>query len=164
MSVQHLEIYLAIFRLTLISATVFAAMAAIKLVLDARKKKDETKEEKRKQATLSYSFINNSILLSTETIQKNGFHEIWRQENEEHSIQILCFNNETKQFQAFDRFHWMDEPEIVKYKYPSGWGYDEKGNFVHEEHWLSEGVHYKKDLWTPIELHCTEEWLKGHLK
>lgn len=46
MSIQHLEIYLALFRLTLVSATVFAAMASIKLVLDTGKKKDETKEKK----------------------------------------------------------------------------------------------------------------------
>ena len=92
---------------------------------------------------LKYSFIDNGILLKTNTIKKNGFHEVWRQQNDEHSIQILCFNNETGEFQAFDRFHRMHEP----YDIP----------FVGEY-----GV-YDEDLWTPIKLHYTEKWLKEHL-
>ena len=39
-----------------------------------------------------------------ETIERHGFYEVWRQENKEHSVQILCFNPDTKEFQAFDRF------------------------------------------------------------
>ena len=115
------------------------------------------------QELLSYSFIDNSILLSAETIQKNGFYEIWRQENDEHSIQILCFNNETKQFQAFDRFHWMDEPYDTT-NYFSSCVFDKNGNVI-KEPWIEpEGTYWKKDLWTPIELNYTTEWLKEHVK
>lgn len=91
---------------------------------------------------LKYSFIDNSILLKTRTIEKNGFHEVWRQENNKHSIQILCFNETTGEFRAFDRFHWMNEPI-----------YDD----------FTCGTYYKEDLWTPINLHYTEKWLKEHL-
>lgn len=98
---------------------------------------------------LKYSFINNSILLTIETIQRNGFFEIWRQENSEHSIQILCFNPETGEFQAFDRYYWMDEPYYS----------DGTGCFS-----LPSGYYYKKDLWTPIKLHFTLEWLKRETK
>lgn len=91
---------------------------------------------------LKYSFIDNSILLRTSVIEKKGFREIWRQQNDENSVQILCFNEKTGEFQAFDRFHWMienmDEGFIV------GW--------------------FSKDhLWTPIKLHFTEKWLREHL-
>lgn len=113
------------------------------------------KKNAAKNELLSYSFIDNSILLSTETIQKNGFQEIWRQENKEHSIQILCFNEETKQFQAFDRFHWMDEPYEVKHIH---------GPNVIAENWIPEGTYYKEDLWTPIELHFTMEWLNKYVR
>jgi len=103
----------------------------------------------RKLPTLKYSYINNSILLSTETIEKNGFKEIYRQVNDDtYSIQILCFNEETREFKAFDRFHWMDEPY---YSEGGSWG-------------EIRGVHYKKDLWTPIALHYTSEWLKKLFK
>lgn len=53
---------------------------------------------------LKYSFIDNSILLRTSVIEKKGFREIWRQQNDENSVQILCFNEKTGEFQAFDRF------------------------------------------------------------
>ena len=101
------------------------------------------REREAGKIMLSYSFVDNSILLSTETIQKNGFREVWRQENKEHSVQILCFNDETGEFKAFDRLHWMDEPHDIP----------------------NAGVYnvYKKDLWTPIELHYTVEWLKSHM-
>lgn len=92
---------------------------------------------------LKYSFIDNSILLKTKTIERNGFHEVWRQQNDEHSIQILCFNNETGEFQAFDRFHWMHEPYSIPF--------------------VGEYDVYDEDLWTPIKLHYTEKWLKEHL-
>ena len=105
-----------------------------------KKKKRETKE---REEYLKYSFINNSILLSMATINKNGFYEMWRQENEQYSIQILCINLETGEFQAFDRFHWMHEP------------FDEPFTGIY-------GV-YDKDLWTPIKFHFTEKWLKEHL-
>lgn len=91
---------------------------------------------------LKYSFIDNSILLKANTIKKNGFYEIWRQQNDEHSIQILCFNEQTGEFQAFDRFHWMNEPISNKF---------------------TGGDYWKEDLWTPIKLHYTEKWLKEHL-
>ena len=90
------------------------------------------------------SGTNNSILLATKTIERNGFHEIWRQTNSEHSIQILCFNPDTNEFRAFDRYHWMDEPFDVSYGLP-------------------EGTYYKKDLWTPIKLHFTAEWVEKHI-
>lgn len=104
---------------------------------------------------LSYSFVDNSILLSLETIQKNGFYEIWRQENDEHSVQILCFNKDTGEFQAFDRFHWMDEPIVVSHIHEPN---------VIAENPIPEGTYYKKDLWTPIKLHFTTEWLKEHMQ
>lgn len=113
------------------------------------------KKSDAKKEPLSYSFIDNSILLSTETIQKNGFHEIWRQENNEHSIQILCYNNDTREFQAFDRFHWMDEPIVVRHIH--------KPNVIAENP-TPEGTYYKEDLWTPIKLHFTTEWLKEHMQ
>lgn len=103
----------------------------------------KAKEETPKKKLLKYSFTNNSILLTMDTINKNGFFEIWRQENEEKSIQILCFNEQSKEFQAFDKFHRMEEStELV---------------------W--EGVPYKFDeeeLWTPIEFHYTLEWFQAH--
>lgn len=117
--------------------------------------KRHIKKGATKQKLLSYSFIDNSILLSTETIQKNGFHEIWRQEGKGHSIQILCFNNETGEFQAFDRFHWMDEPIVVMHEhYPD--------RII--DYGSPEGTYYKKDLWTPIKLHYTTEWLNEHVR
>lgn len=68
------------------------------------KRKKYVEDEKEKY--LKYSFLDNSILLKTKNIEKNGFHEVWRQQNEENSIQILCFNEKTGEFAAFDRFHW----------------------------------------------------------
>ena len=99
---------------------------------------------------IEYSYIDNSILLKTETIWKNGFKEIWRQVNDKtYDIQILCYNPETSELQAFDRFHWMDEPYYD----------DGKGCFS-----SGRGYYYKEDLWTPINLHYTEKWLKNILK
>jgi len=94
---------------------------------------------------LKYSFTNNSILLKTETINNNGFYEVWRQENDEHSIQILCFNPETEKFQAFDKFHRMEESHKIIW---------EGCEYVREE----------DELWTPIELHFTLSWLKEHFQ
>lgn len=99
-------------------------------------------EDEETHQFLKYSFIDNGILLKTNTIKKNGFHEVWRQQNSEHYIQILCFNEQTGEFQAFDRFHWMNEPV-----------YDG----------FTGGEYYEEDLWTPIKLHYTEKWLKEHL-
>ncbi len=98
---------------------------------------------KTKKEYLKYSFIDNSILLTTETINRNGFYEIWRQENDQHSIQILCYNPEKEEFQAFDRFHRMNDPI-----------YDG----------FTGGYFYEPELWTPIKLHYTLEWLLGHAK
>lgn len=98
-----------------------------------------------KNTYLKYSFIDNGILLKMEVIEKNGFHEVYRQQYDEygaHSIQILCFNEETGEFQAFDRFHWMDEPYFHPFCGPNG--------------------NYKEDLWTPIKFHYTEKWLKEY--
>lgn len=125
------------------------------------KKFKKKNEEKKEECFLKYSFINNSILLTTKTIEKNGFYEVWRQESNEHSIQILCFNPDTEEFQAFDRFHWMDEPRIVQN--PPAWYYDEKGNLVHCESFEEDGVYYNEDLWTPIKLHYTVAWLKEYM-
>lgn len=100
---------------------------------------------KRKKC-LSYSFIDNSILLSTDTISKNGFVEVWRQtstKNNSIRIQILCYNEATFEFQAFDRFHWSDEPIAIPM--------------------IGIDSVYKEDLWTPIKLHFSIEWIKRHL-
>lgn len=122
-----------------------------------KKKDNDVKEKKDNDEYLKYSFINNSILLTTEKIIRNGFYEVWRQENiKSHSIQILCFNPETNEFQAFDRFHWSDEPRIVA-NYP----YYKEGIAV--DFLEPSGVYYKRDLWTPIKLHYTLDWLKEHL-
>lgn len=110
---------------------------------------------------LKYSFINNAILLTMNTIERNGFYEVWRQQNDEHSIQILCFNEEKQEFQAFDRFHWMDEPRIVSNP-PSDF-VDEKGCTVHCDSLEADGTYYNEDLWTPIKLHYTIPWLKQHM-
>ena len=91
---------------------------------------------------LKYSFVDNGILLKTSKIKKDGFYEIWRQQNDEHSIQILCFNERTGDFQAFDRFYWMNEPIYNRFTGVDDW---------------------EEDLWTPIKLHYTEKWLKEHL-
>ena len=122
-----------------------------------KKKKRETKE---REEYLKYSFINNSILLSMATINKNGFYEMWRQENEQYSIQILCINLETGEFQAFDRFHWMDEPRIVVN--PPAW-FEKDGVLIHCDPLEEAGTYYNKDLWTPIQLHYTMSWLKDCL-
>lgn len=82
-------------------------------------------------------------MLKTETINKNGFYEVWRQEKESYSIQILCYNPTTFEFQAFERFHWCSESVFV------GGGIG----------WVN-----KDDLWTPIKLHFSLEWLQEHLK
>lgn len=122
--------------------------------------KRKKKENKRKEL-LKFSFINNSILLKTETIERNGFKEIYRQVNEEtHSIQILCFNSETEEFQAFDRFKWMNEPRIVIK--PPSW-YEMEGIKIHCDIVESNGIYYNEDLWTPIKLHYTIEWLENHI-
>lgn len=93
---------------------------------------------------VTFSYINNSILLSTETITKNGFNEIWRQEDKKtHSIQILVYNEKTFEFKAFDRFHWSDEPIDIPI--------------------MGLNHCYKRDLWTPIVLHFTNEWWKKRL-
>ena len=110
---------------------------------------------------LEYSFVDNAILLKIEKIEKNGFYEVWRQQNKEHSIQILCFNEETGEFRAFDRFHWMGEPRVV-HNLPA-WYKDENGNCIHCDSLESDGVYYNEDLWTPIQLHFTGKWLKEHL-
>lgn len=97
-----------------------------------------------KKEYIKYTFIDNAILLSTDTIKKNGFVEVWRQKNKENnSIQILCYNDVTFEFQAFDRFHWSDEPISIPM--------------------MGIDVAYKTDLWTPIQLHYSIEWLKRHL-
>lgn len=101
-----------------------------------------------KNTYLKYSFIDNGILLKMEVIEKNGFHEVYRQQYDEygaHSIQILCFNEETGEFQAFDRFHWMDE----MYE-PYFFSYCD----------VAPQVIHKEVLWTPIKFHYTEKWLK----
>lgn len=101
---------------------------------------------KKKNRFLKYSFIDNSILLKTETINKKGFYEVWRQtksDGDTYSVQILCYNPTTFEFQAFDRFHWSDEPVFI-------------GNGI--------GWSNKEDLWTPIKLHFTLEWLQEQLK
>lgn len=94
-------------------------------------------KEKISEKYLKYSFIDNAILLKTEAIEKNGFREVWRQQNKS-SIQILCYNERTEEFKAFDRFQWMDE-----------------------KMWY--GVSFNEDLWTPIKLHFAEQWLKEHM-
>lgn len=134
------------------------------LVISALVERSERKSRDKliQKTALSYSFINTSILLSTETIQKNGFREVWRQENEENSMQILCFNDETKQFQAFDRFHWMNEPHDVENLF-SSYVSDGKGNVIVEPWIEPEGIRRGKDLWTPIDLHFTLDWLTKHL-
>ena len=88
----------------------------------------------------TYAFINNSLLLTMKNIEKHGFKEIYRQENEEHSIQIICYNSETCEFKAFDRFHHSDEP------------------------YVDEFITYKDDLWTPIKVNLSPEWFMKHLK
>lgn len=125
------------------------------------KNKNLTLGDKEKEY-LEFSFINNSILLKTETINKNGFYEVWRQKKENHFIQILCFNPNTGEFQAFDRFHWSNEPRVVIN--PPSWFIDEKGNSVHCDPFEEDGVYYEEDLWTPIKFHYTVEWLKEHLQ
>lgn len=40
---------------------------------------------------VEYSFVDNGILLTTDEIKKDGFREIWRQQSNNHSIQILCY-------------------------------------------------------------------------
>lgn len=84
---------------------------------------------------VKYSFIDNGILLTTDEIKKDGFREIWRQQSNDHSIQILCHNENLNKFQAYDRFRWMNEPVY---------------NAIIGEY------QYKKDLWTPIILHCSD--------
>lgn len=51
---------------------------------------------------VKYSFIDNGILLTTDEIKKDGFREIWRQQSNDHSIQILCHNENLNKFQAYD--------------------------------------------------------------
>lgn len=77
-------------------------------------------QKKKRIEPLRYTFIDNSILLTTKTIERNGFREIWRQTNSEYSIQILCFNPDINEFKAFDRYHWLDEPFDVSYGLPRG--------------------------------------------
>lgn len=84
---------------------------------------------------VKYSFIDNGILLTTDEIKKEGFREIWRQQSNDHSIQILCHNENLNKFQAYDRFRWMNEPVY---------------NAIIGEY------QYKKDLWTPIILHYSD--------
>lgn len=111
--------------------------------------------KKSNNSYLKYSFIDNAILLRMEVVEKNGFHEVWRQENKNHSVQILCFNEETGEFKAFDRYQWMTE---LRGEYSIG------DMFLDESTCFKEEYHDTPiDLWTPIQLHFTEEWLRKHL-
>ena len=108
------------------------------------------KSKQLNKRLLKFSYIDNSILLKTEKITANGFHEIWRQRDEATgSTQILCYNSETEEFQAFDRYQWMEEI------YPYDGRFTLPGPNIRVN---TEG--HKESLWTPIKLHCTFEWLK----
>lgn len=91
---------------------------------------------------IKYSFVDNGILLTTDEIKKDGFREIWRQQSNDHSIQILCYNENLNEFQAYDRFCWMNEPVY---------------NAITEEY------QYKEDLWTPIILHYSDCYEKPYI-
>lgn len=104
---------------------------------------------------LSFSFVDNSILLTLETINKNGYDIIWEQE-EENRKQILCFNESENDFKAFDRYQWSDEnnalkKEISDIKYP-----DCEVGVMKEPSIEMKAT----ELWTPIKLRITNEWLK----
>lgn len=123
----------------LISLGLCVALAGFVILING----DKTEEY------LNFSFINNSILLKTETIEKNGFHEVWRQvksDGESYSVQILCYNPETFEFQAFDRFQHLLKKEPYDCSFSGHTGI------------------YQEDLWTPIKLHYTMEWFEKHLK
>ena len=104
-------------------------------------------KRKHKPEFLKYSFINNSILLRMDTIIENGYKEVWRQSYRkdygygEDSVQILCYNEKKEEFQAFDRYQRPGEGD--PYSPLPRLGYD---------------------LWTPIKLHYTLEWLRDNLR
>lgn len=85
---------------------------------------------------IPFSYIDNALFLKMETINKNGFHEVWRQSKGIYSIQILCFNEDTGEFLGFDRFQWSGETDC------------------------SSGISCYDDLWTPIKLHFTTDIIK----
>lgn len=107
---------------------------------------------------LKFSFIDNSILLTLNTIHKNGYKVIWEQISKE-SKQIHCFNEHENDFKAFDKYIWSDENNAVKkevfsIRYPM------------EEIGVVQGpvIEMKAtELWTPIELKFTNEWLKENI-
>lgn len=87
-----------------------------------------------------------------ETINKNGYEVIWEQSSGKNK-QIICFNEESNSFQAFDRYAWSDENNALKRE---GTGNELPLNgFDFDVNWETKAV----DLWTPIKMIFTKEWL-----
>lgn len=102
---------------------------------------------------LRYTCIDNAILLTNKTIEAKGFHEVWRQRDRTTgATQILCYNPELHTFQAYDRFLWAEE----LYPYTEGLT-QPKPNCM-----IDGGAKRHEELWTPIQLHFTLEWLRAH--
>ena len=111
-------------------------------------------EKNKSSKNLTFSFIDNSVLLTMETINKNGYIIIWEQVDNNNK-QILCFNESENDFKAFDRYKWSDEnnaqkKEIFNIKYP-----DCEIGIIKEPSIEMKAT----ELWTPIKFHITKNWL-----
>ena len=109
------------------------------------------KELSPKCKPLNYVFINNNILLTTETIENNGYSIVWSQQKGVNK-QILTFNEKTQEFKAFDKYIYMDEKASYLVCTEMYWDDYEaqecKGRYICSDYLSSlKG----KDLWTPIE-------------
>ena len=115
---------------------------------------------RKKPPILKYVFINNSILLTEETIKKNGYEVIWEQEqNYGKTKQIICYNEGKNDFQAFDRYVWSDENSAIKK--------EGTGRYFSNADGMDFDVNYEMkatDLWTPIKMKYTKEWLNYVLR
>lgn len=107
------------------------------------------RKSERKNIPLSFVFINDSILLTRETLEKNGYYEIWSQESGE-SKQILTFNEEKQDFIAYDKFIYMNDKALyldhkITDTITDFANYNGMGGFA----CYRQG----KELWTPIKFH-----------
>lgn len=121
--------------LLLLLGTIFNLFAFHLIVLLAPYKKNKE--------LLKYKFINNSILLTMETIEKNGCKIIWTQNNGD-THQILCFNEKENDFKAFDKYLWSNQNNSLK------------------KDFSEIDCEFKAvELWTPIELQYTNNWINN---
>ena len=116
---------------------------------------------RKKPPILKFVFLDNAILLTMETINRNGYEKIWEQSSGR-TKQIICFNEQKNDFQAFDKYVWSNEDNAIKKegtgKYSTD--IDNTDKFDFDVNWELKAV----DLWTPIKIKYTNEWFNCVLR